>query len=175
MKRHPSLHPLSRDHHHALVQARNLSAAAATKNPAELKQAAERFADYWESELQWHFAQEEQFVLPLLSKHQSPEAAEIRETLNQHAEIRRLVIELKDGLTRREVIQEALLDELGESLRRHIRFEENELFPALEAEASEAELRLMSEQIEQDRNRRGVGGCALSPKSTAPENGRSKS
>lgn len=168
MKRHPSLHPLSRDHHHALVQARNLGLAAASNDPGNVQQAAERFAGFWESDLQAHFSQEEQIVLPLLAR-AAPDSNEIRETLNQHAEITRLVAELSDKLARREALEANLLDALGDSLRRHIRFEENELFPAVEASAPEEELSRMNEQLERERSRAGQAGCALSPKPQATE------
>ncbi len=169
MKRHQSLHPLSRDHHHALVQARNLSLAAAANDSDKLAQAAARFAGFWETDLQGHFAQEEQIVLPLLAKHASPESDEIRETLRQHVEITRLISELNGKLARREMIEANLLDALGEALRRHIRFEESEMFPKLEASVPEEELERMREQLETERSRTGQGGCALSPKRQATE------
>ncbi len=164
MKRHPSLHPLSRDHHHALVQARKLSLAAAEPDSNGLAQAGANFADYWKSDLQAHFAQEEQILLPLLARHTSPDGSEIKETLRQHTEIARLVTELKDKLARRETLEATLLEALGEALRRHIRFEESELFPALESLATEEELWRMNEQLETARSQAGTGGCALSPK-----------
>jgi iron-sulfur cluster repair protein YtfE (RIC family) len=169
MKRHQSLHPLSRDHHHALVQARNLDIAAEANNPDDSKHAAERFARFWESDLQRHFLQEERFVLPLLAKYKGPDSDEVRETLNQHAEIRRMVDELNDKLTRHVLIEAHLLDALGKSLRNHVRFEENHLFPAVETAAPEEELWRMNEQLEQDRSGTGFGGCALAPKIQAPE------
>lgn len=152
MKRHQSLHSLSRDHHHALVQARTLSLAAAAKEPTGLAQAASHFAAYWERDLQAHFSQEEQIVLPLLAKHSPPGSNEIEETLNQHAEIRRLVDELNDRLARREPLDADLLGSLGEALRSHIRFEENDLFPAVEASATEEDLWRMNEQLETERS-----------------------
>lgn len=169
MKRHPSLHPLSRDHHHALVQARKLSLAAAANDPGGLAQAAALFAGFWESDLQAHFAQEEQILLPLLAKHTSPDGNELGETLRQHAEITRLVTELKDKLAPREMLEATLLDALGDALRRHIRFEESELFPALESLATEEELWRMNEQLETARSQTGHGSCALSPRSQATE------
>ncbi len=169
MKRHSSLHPLSHDHHHALVQARNLSLAAAANDPANSKQAAAHFAGYWESDLQWHFSQEEEFVMPLLAKHASPDNLEIRETLRQHAEITRLVAALNDKLARREMIEANLLDALGEALRSHIRFEESELFPAIEASATEDDLWRMNEQLETKRSRTGHCGCTLPPRPQATE------
>jgi len=167
MKRHPSLHPLSRDHHHALVQARKLSLAAGDTDADALRRAAEHFADFWKSDLQAHFLQEEQFVLQLLS----PDSLEVRETLRQHNDIRRLVDEFGDNLARRQRIEASLLDALGEALRLHIHFEENELFPALESSASEEELRRMNEQLEVTRSQSGHGGCALSPTPQATEAG----
>lgn len=169
MKRHPSLHPLSRDHHHALVQARNLSLAAAASDSNDLAQTGANFTDYWESDLQAHFAQEEQILLPLLAKHTSPDGGEIKETLRQHAEIRRLVAELKDKLARREMLEATFLETLGEALRFHIRFEESELFPALESLATEDEMWRMNEQLETARSQTGSGGCALSPRPQATE------
>ncbi|HEX9001436.1 MAG TPA: hemerythrin domain-containing protein [Blastocatellia bacterium] len=164
MKRHPSLHPLSRDHHHALVQARKLILAAAANDPGSLAQAAELFAGFWESDLQAHFVQEEQILLPLLARHTSPDGSEIKETLRQHTEIARLVTELKDKLARRETLEATLLEALGEALRQHIRFEESDLFPALESLATEDELWRMNEQLEAARSQAGTGGCALSPR-----------
>jgi hemerythrin-like domain-containing protein len=169
MKRHQSLYPLSRDHHHALVQARSLSLAAAANDPASVAQAAAHFAGYWESDLQSHFSQEEQFLLPLLAKHAPPDGTEIPETLRQHSEIRRLIAELANKLARGEMLEANLLDALGEALRHHIRFEESELFPAVEALATEEELWRMNEQLETERSRAGHGGCALSPRPQATE------
>lgn len=160
MKRHRSLYPLSRDHHHALVQARNLGLAAEANDTDEMKRAAENFAAFWRSELHAHFSQEDRFVLPLLAGH-TPESDEVRRTLKEHAEIRRLTEELNDKLIRAETIEAGLLQSLGETLRSHIRFEENELFPAVESSATEEELTQLNEQLEMERSGSGQAGCAL--------------
>jgi hemerythrin len=147
MKRHRSLYPLSHDHHHALVQALNLDKAGARADQAGLREAAARFADFWRSDLQRHFAQEEQIVLPLLVTYKAADAAEIRETLKQHSAIVRLISELNEKLSRPETIEASLLTGLAESLRRHIRYEESELFPAVEASVPEEELWLMNMRL----------------------------
>ena len=147
MKRHQSLYPLSHDHHHALVQALNLDKAGAGDDQAGFRDAAAQFADFWRSDLQRHFAQEEQIVLPLLAKHKAADATEIRETLEQHYAITRMIGELNEKLTRPETIEASLLTNLAESLRRHIRYEESELFPAVEASVPEEELRLMNTRL----------------------------
>ncbi len=151
MKRHRSLYPLSHDHHHALVQARNLKIVGEANDPDSSKDAAVRFANFWESDLQRHFLQEEQFVLPLLAKHKSPDALEITETLRQHVEITRLVAGLRDKLARLETIEGSLLSELGEALQLHIRFEEGTLFPAIERSSSDDELWQMNKELQEER------------------------
>ena len=147
MKRHQSLFPLSHDHHHALVQALNLDKVGAGADLAGLREAAARFADFWKSDLQRHFAQEEQIVLPLLAKYKAADAAEIKDTLEQHSAIARLIDELNEKLARREMIEASLLTNLAESLRRHIRYEESELFPAVEASVPDEELWLMNMRL----------------------------
>jgi iron-sulfur cluster repair protein YtfE (RIC family) len=147
MKRHQSLYPLSHDHHLALVQALNLDKAGAGSDQAGLREASTRFADFWRSELQRHFAQEEQIVLPLLAKYKAADAAEIGDTLEQHSAIARLIGELSEKLGRQESIEASLLTNLADSLRRHIRYEESELFPAIEATVPEEELWLMNMRL----------------------------
>jgi hemerythrin-like domain-containing protein len=147
MKRHQSLYPLSRDHHHALVQALNLDKAGADGDQLGLREAAAQFIGFWESDLRRHFEQEEQIVLPLLAKHKAADAAEIVETLEQHSAIVRMIGELNEKLARPETIEASLPTNLAESLRRHIRYEESELFPAVEASVPEEELWLMNMRL----------------------------
>lgn len=134
MKRHKSLHPLSWDHHHALVEARRLRLA---ENGRE---AAERFIEFWQKSLQNHFREEEEILLPLFARFTQADRAEIVETLAQHIAIRRRIDEMIDRLGSGAIIDAASLKELAEALDSHIRFEENELFPAIEAAVTEDEL-----------------------------------
>lgn len=146
MKRHPSLYPLSHDHHHALVQARNLRIAAQS-NPNSLRDAAIIFLEFAHSQLQSHFEKEERFLLPLLARKTAADCPAIRETLDQHVQIRRLIEDLNDRLTKCESIDSHSLKTLGDYLSAHVRFEENILFPALEAAATEDELQRLSDQL----------------------------
>ncbi|HKX28127.1 MAG TPA: hemerythrin domain-containing protein [Blastocatellia bacterium] len=168
MKRHPSLRPLSRDHHHALVEAWNLSLAA-TGDPGSIIPAARRFYNFWQSDLRGHFSQEEQILLPLLEQWASPEDDPISQTLSQHAEIEGLVGQLDSLLIRGEAIEAGLLGALGESLRCHVRFEEQELFPAVEAAVPLGELKRMSDRLAESRAGAGFGDGALSPKTPPAE------
>jgi hemerythrin-like domain-containing protein len=134
MKRHKSLHPLSHDHHKGLVQARRLREAEA---PA---QAAERFLSFWRGELRRHFREEEEVLLPVLARHTDPRRAEIAETLLQHVEIRRRVDELESALEAGSLAETAPVAQLGELLHAHIRYEEDQVFPAIESAVPEEEL-----------------------------------
>ena len=141
MKRHKSLYPLSWDHHHALVEARHLRLAE------NAKEAAERFIEFWQQSLQNHFREEEEILLPLFARFTQPDRAEIVETLAQHADIRRRIDELIDCLNNGAVIDAESLKELASALDQHIRFEENELFPAIESAVAEEELWKMNSQL----------------------------
>jgi hemerythrin-like domain-containing protein len=152
MKRHQSLYPLSHDHHHALVLAQELEIAGAGDDQEGHRAAADRFAGFWKSDLQRHFTQEEQIVLPLLAKHTKEDCREIREMLVQHSEITQLIDELNEILARQATIEASLLINLAEKLRRHIRFEESELFPVVETSLSEEELWKMNEWLSNSRS-----------------------
>jgi iron-sulfur cluster repair protein YtfE (RIC family) len=65
MKRHPSLIPLSHDHHHALVEARRLRRAAEAGDD-ERRAAVAEFLRFFSSETIRHFRTEEELVFPLL-------------------------------------------------------------------------------------------------------------
>jgi len=145
MKRHPALRPFSRDHHRALVQVRNLNLAVAAQHPDSLSRGARSFVEFWTTQLEEHFRLEEQLLLPLFARHAGSGRREIEETLKQHIEIARMVNELKLALD--EQIDSDSLSTLAESLRSHVRFEEHELFPSIEASVPEEELLRMSEQL----------------------------
>ena len=131
MKRHNSLYPLSHDHHHVLVQARNLRIASAHSDRTLLHQIVSDFITFWDASLQTHFRQEEEILLPIFSQYSSTDRLEITETLKQHVNIQQVVDQL-----RKYIEQETALAvksrELSELLGVHIRYEEQHLFPAIQ-------------------------------------------
>lgn len=147
MQRHRSLYPLSHEHHHGLVQARQLRLASVQTGPASPAVAAEQFIEFWERELQRHFRQEEERVLPLIEKYAAGSYDKVGETLRQHAEIKQLVAALNAELAQGAGIDPGLLGQLGNALREHIRFEESVLFPLLEESVPETVLWQMNEQL----------------------------
>ena len=127
MKRDRRLHGLSSEHHQALVLARRAARAAQETDDGgrndvwqEVKQ---RFAD----ELEPHFQVEERLLLPALSA--AGETELVRRTEEDHAALRGLVGSDPQGHGLVEI-----LGSFGARLRAHVRFEEDELFPACERE-----------------------------------------
>lgn len=128
MKRHPTLHDLSRDHHHGLVRARRLKSAKA-KDAVEV---AQRFLDFWRSELTRHFREEEEVLLPFYARRVAADDEDIVHTLTDHVTIRRTVLDATARVPSGEGLKD-LLNELGKLLEAHIRFEERVLFPKVES------------------------------------------
>ena len=71
MKRHPSLHPLSKHHHFALIQAlkmRRAAEAPAEKRDAAVERQAEKLVAFWHKTGIVHF-REEEVLLPAYARH----------------------------------------------------------------------------------------------------------
>lgn len=132
IKRHPALQPLSREHMSGLVQARNLTAAAA--EPAESRRSVlARFAAVWDEEIAHHFADEERMLAGLLS----PES--LTRLLTEHRQLRKLAEIAIDQAAAAEPDPD-LLRRLGMQLHDHIRWEERQAFGEAERAAGPAEL-----------------------------------
>lgn len=128
MKRSPELRDLSEQHHYALAAARTLRLAA--EGGQELAAAVEEFSRIWETEIQPHFRAEEGVLLPELARVVGDDDPLIVRTLVEHVRLRRLIRELVTAVEPRR--REAAA-EVARELHDHIRFEERQLFPAIEA------------------------------------------
>ena len=139
MKRHKSLYPFSHDHHHVLVRAKNLRIAAARSDASSLHQAIIDLIAFWDTELQTHFHQEEEILLPTFAQYSSTNHPEIIETLRQHVDIQQAVEQLRKHIEQDDTltIQSRVLADL---LSTHIRYEEQTLFPTVQAMVPEAAL-----------------------------------
>lgn len=130
MKRAAALRRLSSEHHRALVLAQRLRAADG--DAAGLCATAQQALTQWRAEVASHFVAEEERLLPLYARFSAPDAPLIAETLRQHVALRAqadIIAERCDA----GAIEASLLHTLGNALRDHVRFEENQLFPAIEA------------------------------------------
>lgn len=129
--RHPSLIPLSHDHHHGLALAlRCRKQALGQLKPmgaAGLRERAAELSTFYASNLVAHFHAEEEVLFPALRSAVPESGPTIDELVREHREIRERVPELTAGTG----LAKTLFD-LGDLLERHIRKEERELFPLFE-------------------------------------------
>jgi quercetin dioxygenase-like cupin family protein len=134
MKRHPSLIPLSHDHHHALVEARRLRRAAEASDD-ERRAAVAEFLRFFSAETIRHFRTEEELVFPLLVGQDGDGSELLVRALLEHQRIHALAARIERAP------RSADMRELGELLEAHVRLEERRLFPLIEEIASEHALR----------------------------------
>lgn len=123
MKRHAELQDLSREHHSALQLALRTRRAVLSGDPAQVEACAAACAGAFAAELDPHFLVEERDLLPLLR--QSGELELVHRTEQEHAELRALAGQLQPP-------DAANLLAFADGLTAHVRFEERELFEALE-------------------------------------------
>jgi len=140
MRRHPSLIPLSHDHHNGLVQAVRMRRAATDGDASARLAAARDFMEFFRNEERVHLRDEEEELFPLLLRHVPSQPALLREARVQHVQLegfaRKLEIAVAAGIVDRETLAAA-----GELLEAHIRLEERQLFPLIEELVPDAELR----------------------------------
>lgn len=129
-KRQEALLPLTRDHHHALSQARRLKTAAASEDRAVRIRAADDFLNFYLGRALHHFREEEELFFPPAIEHEEARPMVALAVL-EHLNIHRLVGVLKRDLMKAAVTPELMI-EISEVLRLHVRFEEDELFPLIE-------------------------------------------
>jgi hemerythrin-like domain-containing protein len=138
VKRSAELTPLSHDHHQALFVAQRL------KRAEDAGEARNRFLDFWRSHGRDHFVIEEEILLPAWTiASGDADRAQAARVAAEHLEIRRAARALE-----RELPDLEALRELGELLERHVRFEERELFPAIEAQLDAEQLAELGTEIE---------------------------
>lgn len=138
MKRDPALVRLSRDHHQALAVALEL------RRGADAAAAAERFSGFWREHGNLHFRVEEDVLFPAWAEAAAGYEEElVVRALTEHHLIRtdaRRVLAGDANWT--------LLRRLGERLNAHVRFEERELFAAIEASLSREQLDRVADEVE---------------------------
>lgn len=136
--RHPSLIPLSHDHHHGLALALRCRKQALGQikpmGPDGLRERAGEFRDFFSSKLVQHFLAEEEVLFPFLRSLVPESHGMIEELTADHEQIRRANVQLASETGLGEI-----LFNLGDLLERHIRKEERELFPLFEQCAGRAD------------------------------------
>lgn len=144
-QRHQSLHPLSHDHHHGLVAAvRMKQGNSPYRDMADLTEAVSHL---WRTELAPHFAEEESILFN--RGYTGATATLVAQALDEHRVLRSIVQRFADGGGGVEGLRM-----LGDLLERHIRFEERELFPAIQSEMEPEVLEEIGEAIRRERQKR---------------------
>ncbi len=154
-KRHPSLLPLSHDHHHGLALALRCRKQALGQikpmGAQGLRQRAQEFLDFYATELDSHFRAEEEILFPEMRIRVPKSSQLIDELLRDHETIRRAVPRLEAGTELGK-----LIFDLGDLLERHIRREERELFPLFEHHAAEVDAAKIGAEISEIFAQRSV-------------------
>jgi hemerythrin-like domain-containing protein len=144
VNRSEALRFLSRDHHQALVVAQHLRRA---DDPQE---AARQFLGFWRQSGALHFRIEEEVLLPYWAVLGTVDGDGAARLARDHLSIRRAAIGLDAETASLEQIQD-----LGLELEAHVRFEERQLFPLLEANLDDDALaRLASAVIDAEERLR---------------------
>lgn len=126
IKRHESLRPLSREHHHGLLLCWKIREGLKKGSAPERIKA---YTDwFWENHLAGHFEEEEKHVFPLLDQ----EHPLVKRALSEHRRLARLFQDNEN------IVQ--ALNRIEDELSKHIRFEERVLFQEIQERASQAEL-----------------------------------
>lgn len=126
MRRSGPLIPFSHDHHHGLVLCRHIREDLMRyTEPAHI---IAYVREFWRTDLQRHFDEEERSVFPLLPE----DEPNIRQALQEHEELRAGIATLSAGTTQDSL---DILENFGKLLEAHIRFEERVLFPQIERTA----------------------------------------
>ena len=145
--RHPSLIPLSRDHHRGLALAlRCRKQALGQMKPMGargLRERAEEVRNFVSKNLACHFQAEEEILFPLIRSCVPQSHSLVEDLLAGHEEIRKGALRLEGNTD----LSKILFD-LGDLLERHIRKEERELFPLFEACVTPAEAERVNRDME---------------------------
>jgi iron-sulfur cluster repair protein YtfE (RIC family) len=167
MTRSPALVPLSHDHHHGLVAAQRLKRGEPAAPGVDLRESVDQL---WRAELAPHFEQEERILFPACT---GPQLAPMTQrALDDHAAIRQLVVRITEAPAEERgsfvisadladrtdlPVLTALATDLGKRLERHIRFEERELFPAIQECLLDDRLVQIGEEIKRARGSEAGG------------------
>lgn len=127
LKRHASLQPLSREHHHGLLLGWKIRTGLAKGVPLERIKA---YSDwFFENHLLPHFEVEERHVFPVLGDKEHPM---VKRAMREHRRLRRLFAATADLGKHLRLIEE--------ELTAHIRYEERVLFNEVQRVATPEQL-----------------------------------
>lgn len=135
IKRHPSIQPLSREHHQGLMLALKLEKGLKKKiGSKRMKAYLDWFFDLY---LLPHFEAEEHLLFPILGLSDP----QVIEALNQH----KYLTQIRNNQS----IERKVIQTFKDLLRDHIRFEERQLFNRIQEVASPEALDQLKNQLQE--------------------------
>jgi hemerythrin-like domain-containing protein len=150
--RHPSLIQLSRDHYEGLLlclQLREPHRIIMNNWTTEESKQGHAVAQFYHDHLSLHFLTEEQSLFPLVMTHVPEGKPLVDELLREHREIERRIRQFEEVDPAGTASQ---LQQFGEFLEAHIRKEERQLFPLVEAKAPPHVLAAAIKEMNRDDN-----------------------
>ena len=132
-----ALQPLSRQHHQGLMVSLLLSKGL--KKSLTTKPMRDFILQFWQDDLLKHFEVEEQELVPIATRYPTLEPL-ITRMLLEHQQILLLVNRINNEAR---VEQLETIKDFADKLEQHIRFEERELFEALQNNLSKEDLALL--------------------------------
>jgi hemerythrin-like domain-containing protein len=145
MKRHPQLVLLSWDHHHGLVLALRIGREVTGANAMSLARLYADLLASWDAHLLPHFRVEQECLLARLVRHVSKDDELISRTVGDHLSMAALVATMRDTTDRE--LRRDVVHRFGETLRAHIRWEEEVLFEVTQRALDEDELAALGRDI----------------------------
>ena len=140
LKRHPALQDLSREHQRFLVQARSIRwCVEGSPHAQSIADVVQSFLAFWEREGEPHLRVEEEILVPLCFSIE----LEAERLLDDHDWLRDHVTRLA-GFGQNDI---TLLQQIGDRMHDHVRFEEQVIFTKIQKRLSEDELLALGEQL----------------------------
>ena len=155
MKRHTSLISLSKDHHQTLIIAQILKKNAPVYKgmPSDPVGKRKYILDFWKTELANHFIVEEEILIPESISKNSDLNEMCKQVFEEHKQIKGLISQLKHSDN-----PEYELDQIGQSLENHIRFEERIVFEKIQECFDETFLDNLGRKLNSYRNKKESSG-----------------
>ena len=146
IKRHPAIAELSRDHHTGLLLVWKIREGI--KKSIEPERIKQYVIHCFHTELEPHFKEEEELLFNKIPKENKLRT----EAETDHSTIRELTDNMKKGpLSSYELVQK-----FADSLEKHIRFEERELFNFIQDSFPEATLLQIASALNEETNKQNI-------------------
>lgn len=147
VKRDPALVCLSREHHGGLVLALRIARELPQADEAGVAALYADLLEFWEQALLRHFRAESECLLARLVRHVDLEDEMVRRTEADHLRMAALIADMRDAPDA--AVRADRIRRFGDTLRDHIRWEEETLFEAAQRFMAKAELKALGRELDE--------------------------